>query len=260
MAFKTVQQKKQTTAADGSTSQTKAFVPLITFNTYEKEGKRIVRWFAAEYGEKDPQEPHTGYSLWLDINTREQGQRKIRVWVDKQTKYALPDPKQARYRFIANVYDRTPVYLDENGAPIYPNLQNQYKGVTTKDKPKPHNRVMVYEGGFDLLRKIEALDDTTYDDEGQQIRLVDFDIALSRVGLTFEDTQYNANETTRRDVLGADVFNLPRYDLDRYTKTLHFDHVVKLMNGEIWEEVMEDIMDEYDFQLKLKENDPDAPF
>lgn len=250
MAFKATQARKQKSAETPVTEQ--AFVPLINFNVYEKEGKRVVRWLPESLGSKEPSEPHTGYELWLEVNTKENGKRKVRIWVDKYWKKHLPEPLKTRWRWLINVYDITPVFLTPEGLPIYPNLQMQYKGKDTKvEKPKPHNRIMVYEGGFTLLQQIESLDDTVFDDDSNHIRLVDFAIALQRVGLEFENTQWSAKETTIRTPLADEVFYLPRYDLDRYMRTMEDHRVQALIDGETWEDVIEDIKDQFDLAPKL---------
>lgn len=164
-----------------------------------------------------------------------------------------PDRKLPKQRFALNVLDKTKVIALPNGQFAYPSEDGKYymsqDGGTVKVEgvPSALMQVRIIEGSAGKAggkHMLQALADligsvTAPDDDDKILSLYEFDIAL-KVSGTGTDTRRSFNIGSDYKPLNTEQLALPRYDLATWAKPWPENVLNALLDGEDFDEVMQD--------------------
>jgi hypothetical protein len=179
----------------------------------------------------------------------------LSAWYEEQ--YAVGEISEEHYkklypqtRFFVNVFDRTPVILDEQHNPVYPDKHGKYRIAGT---PVPHNKVLILEGsagkqgGKHLLQQMITVGENLRSfTTGQSISLMESDLRIITTG---------SNITTTRVVMpDANQSPIPReqiaeqFDLVSWLVPFPYDGLQELVEGAEYT----DVVARYNVQLYPK--------
>jgi hypothetical protein len=229
-------------------------------------------WEVMKGGEKKPARFIFAYDDYMNPL------RKF-IWENfgKDSKEAKTTFKTA---FAINVYDKSPVFIAPDGKIWYQSESGKFdllaygdKGrvITDKDQlpevpsdyePQPLNRVRILEGSYGkpggkhLFQQLIINATEVEDNDGMLRRLPEFTLRLSTTtGASYTDTSRMIRNLTDFSPVSDEIALLPRYDLKSWLTPWPEAAVESLIDGEDFNDVVE----EYKLQMFPQLNVTEAP-
>lgn len=199
-------------------------------------------------------------------------------WMNPLRKHIIEtfgkDSKEAKSTFktafAINVYDKSPVFIAPDGKIWYQSESGKFdllaygdKGrvVTDKDQlpevpsdyeAQPLNRVRILEGSYGkpggkhLFQQLALNATEVEDNDGVLRRLPEFTLRLTTTtGASYTDTSRMIRNLTDFSPVPDEIAALPRYDLETWLKPWPDEAIIRLIDGEDFNEIVE----EYKLQL-----------
>jgi len=188
----------------------------------------------------------------MDINVRWSNP----LWKHIEKNFAKGTPERSAIKTLCalNVYDMTPViryegnvyYPDDNGEyTVQATLGNGKLVKPVDGDPETLNAIRILEistgeeGGKHTFQQLKNLVDSVEDTDGLIRRLPEFDLKLRTQGKDIKTT-YSIRNTANFKPLPDSVQQLPRYDLKTWLKPWPNEAIIKLIDGEDFNEVVEE--------------------